>query len=89
MLDGDTSHAFRVRVVEALDNIACQHKGERVLVFAHGGVINAYVAEVLGLEKDFFFPCANTSVTIVRVAGTRRVLYTMNDIGHLKKPLMI
>ena len=80
----EPSHVFRTRVVDAIDEIARKHIGKRVLVFAHGGVINAYAAQVLGLEKDFFFPCANTSITVVRVAGTRRVVYTLNDVAHLK-----
>jgi 2,3-bisphosphoglycerate-dependent phosphoglycerate mutase len=80
---GESSKAFRQRVVTAIDGIAQQHIGDRVLIFAHGGVINAYVAEVLGLEKEFFFPCANTSITTIRVRDTTRVLYTLNDIGHL------
>ncbi|MBO0782936.1 MAG: histidine phosphatase family protein [Ktedonobacteraceae bacterium] len=85
MLENDTSHAFRARVVTAIDNIAHQHIGERVLIFSHGGVINAYAAEVLGLDRDFFFPSANTAITIVRASGTQRVLYTMNDIAHLHR----
>lgn len=80
----ETSKDFRKRVVTALDTIARQHIGERVLVFTHGGVINAYAAEVLGLTRDFFFPCINTSVTMVRSTGEHRVLYIMNDIAHLK-----
>ncbi len=82
----EPSKAFRQRVVEAIDGIARWHRGERVLVFAHGGVLNAYVAEVLGLEEDFFYPAANTSITIVRVGDSRRVLYVLNDIGHIKRP---
>jgi 2,3-bisphosphoglycerate-dependent phosphoglycerate mutase len=80
----ETSKGFRRRVVEACDAIARQHIGQRVLIFSHGGVINAYAAEVLGMERDFFFPCANTSITIVRVSGDRRVLFVLNDIAHLK-----
>ena len=80
----ETSKGFRRRVVEACDAIARQHIGQRVLVFSHGGVINAYAAEALGMEQDFFFPCANTSITIVRVSGDRRVVFVLNDIAHLK-----
>ncbi|MBV9229899.1 MAG: histidine phosphatase family protein [Chloroflexi bacterium] len=80
----ESSKAFRGRVVEAIDEIAQRHIGERVLIFAHGGVINAYAAEVLGLEREFFFPCANTSITVVRASAEVRVLYVMNDIAHLK-----
>lgn len=83
--DSEPSKAFRQRVVQALDSIARSHKGERVLVFAHGGVLNAYAAEVLGLERDFFYPAANTSLTVVRVADNQRVLYVLNDIGHIKR----
>jgi hypothetical protein len=50
-------------------------------------VINAYVAEVLGLQKDFFFPAANTSITVVRASGKHRVLYVLNDLSHIKRPV--
>lgn len=83
--NSERSKDFRGRVVTAIDDIAAKYHGQRVLVFAHGGVINAYAADVLGLEKDFFFPCANTSITIIRVADTRRVLYVMNDVAHVKR----
>lgn len=83
--DSESSAAFRKRVVETLDEIARNHIGQRVLAFAHGGVVNAYVAEVLGLQKEFFYPAANTSITVVRVSGKHRVLYVLNDIGHIMR----
>ncbi len=83
--NSEPSKAFRKRVVAALDEIASHHIGERAIVFAHGGVVNAYVAEVLGLEKDFFFPAANTSITVVRVSGKHRVLFVLNDLAHVKR----
>ena len=81
----EPSKAFRRRVVESLDEIANKHIGERVIAFAHGGVMNAYVAEVLGLDKEFFFPTANTSITLVRVAGKHRVLLVLNDFAHVQR----
>lgn len=81
----ESSKEFRRRVVTAIDEIARRHRGERVLIFAHGGVINAYVAEVLTLEKDFFFPAANTSVSVIRANGEQRVLYVLNDLSHLPR----
>ena len=83
--NSEPSKAFRQRVVNALDEIAHNHIGERIIAFAHGGVINAYAAEVLGLEKDFFFPAANTSITVVRISGKQRVLFVMNDIAHVNR----
>lgn len=83
--NSEPSKAFRNRVVNAFDEIANNHVGERVIAFAHGGVVNAYAAEVLGLERDFFFPAANTSITMVRVSGKHRVLYILNDFAHIKR----
>ncbi len=80
----EPSKVFRERIVESIDDIAQRHIGERVLIFAHGGTINAYTAEAIGLERDFFFPCANTSITMVHVNGDQRILFIMNDIAHLK-----
>ncbi|GAC1360373.1 MAG: histidine phosphatase family protein [Ktedonobacteraceae bacterium] len=80
----ESSRGFRKRVVEAMSSIVDKHIGQRIIIFCHGGVINTYVAEVLGLEKDFFFPSANTSITIVRANAERRVLYVLNDIAHLR-----
>ena len=84
--DSEQSRAFRRRVVKSLDEMVSKHIGQRIIAFSHGGVINAYIAEVLGLEKDFFFPAANTSISIVRASARRRVLYVLNDIGHIMKP---
>jgi len=82
--DSEPSKAFRTRVIEGIDRIASKHVGERVLVFAHGGTINAYASEAIGLERDFFFPCANTSITMLHVNGSHRVVFVLNDVAHLK-----
>jgi broad specificity phosphatase PhoE len=83
--ESEPSREFRLRVVAAIDEIARQHLGERVLIFCHGGVINAYLAETLGLERDFFFPAANTSISVVRARGQQRVVYALNDLAHLPR----
>lgn len=82
--DSESSVAFRKRVITSMDEIASKHIGERVLVFAHGGTINAYASEAIGLERDFFFPCANTSITMLHVNGSQRVVFVLNDVAHLK-----
>jgi probable phosphoglycerate mutase len=79
----EPSGEFRARVLAAIDGLAARHAGQRIAIFSHGGVINAYVALVLGLERDFFFPVLNTSVSIVRVKGDVRVLLGLNDVCHL------
>ena len=49
------------------------------------GAVEGRHAQVLGLERDFFFPAGNTSITIVRVRSSdmHRVLFILNDIAHL------
>lgn len=75
---------LRARVVAAVGRIHERRPGERVAVFSHGGAINAYFADVLRLERDYFFPAANTSISIARVLGEKRLLMALNDISHLR-----
>jgi len=79
-----TAH-LRARVVGAVARIHQRHPGERVAIFSHGGAINAWFADLLGLERDYFFPAANTSVSVARVLGERRLLMALNDISHLRE----
>jgi len=79
------SQSIRDRMCEAIDDIVAAHPGARVAVFSHAGSINAYIARMLGLRSDFFFPAGNTSISIVRARDHRRLLFTINDIAHLER----
>ncbi len=81
----ESSHEIRARMREALDAIVAAHPGERVAIVSHAGAINAYIASLLGLSSDFFFPAGNTSISIVRARDGRRLLVTINDIAHLEQ----
>ncbi len=78
---------FRARVRAAVDAIVDGHPGENVLVFAHGGVINAYVGDLLGLRQEMFFLPENTSLNSVDVDGETRTVRFLNDVLHLTDPL--
>lgn len=80
----EPSHEVRSRMDEALDAIVAAHPGARVAVVSHAGAINAYLASLLELRSDFFFPAGNTSISIVRARDDRRLLVTVNDIAHLE-----
>jgi broad specificity phosphatase PhoE len=80
----EPSEELRRRVINAIQRIAAQHSGQRVAVVSHGGAINAYLATILGIERDYFFPAANTSVSTVRVKGQRHMLFALNDVNHLR-----
>ncbi len=56
-----------------------------MLVVCHGGVINTYTADVLGLGAMLFFEPAYTSISRVLVSrdGARSLL-SLNETGHLR-----
>ena len=76
---------IRARMREGVDAIAARHACETVAVVSHAGSINAYVADLLGIERDFFFPTGNTSLTLVRYGPEGRFLARLNDIAHLER----
>jgi probable phosphoglycerate mutase len=76
--------AFQQRVVGSLAEVAARHRGERVVVVCHGGVLNAYLADVLGLDRVLFFRPDYTGISRVRVAPDgRRTVQSVNETGHL------
>lgn len=79
----EPSAQLRARLTATLDRIIAAHVGERVLIVSHAGAINAYLAAVLGLANDYFFPTANTSISVMRAQGERRMVFSLNDVGHL------
>jgi broad specificity phosphatase PhoE len=48
----------------------------------HGGVINAYVAHLLGTHRSIWMMVENTSITTVSIADTATIV-TLNDCQHL------
>lgn len=79
----EPSEHLRARVRAAITRIATAHPGQRVAAVTHGGAINAYIASILGIPRDYFFPAANTSVSVVRVGGNRALVFGLNDVKHL------
>lgn len=75
--------AFRLRVVTTIDRIAADHVGQRVVVTCHGGVIGAYLSRCFESTVDTVMAIHHTSITTVRVAGSRRVVLSANDFAHL------
>lgn len=72
---------FRDRAVSALDAICANHPSQKVVVVCHGGVINAYTAAVLGLDRILWFEPRYTSITrILAHRDGRRSLFTLNEL---------
>lgn len=85
----EPSAALRARTLAALQRLADAHPGRRIAAVSHGGAINACLAAILGIERDYFFPAANTSLSVVRIRGTLRMVFALNDIAHLSEASLL
>ena len=79
------SESIRARMRDAIGEIVRSHPGKRVVAVSHAGAINAYLADVLALESDFFFPATNTSISTIRAHDGKRLLVSLNDTAHLHR----
>lgn len=79
--------AFRADVVRTIDTIAGDHPSARIAVVCHGGVINAYLGTVLGIDQRLlFFSPAYTSITRVEWSQQgQRTMLSANETGHLRR----
>jgi probable phosphoglycerate mutase len=77
---------FRTRVSGAIEGILERHPDGDVAVVCHGGVINAYLAPILGIDHEMFFLPENTSLNSVVVDGDARRVRFLNDVLHLTDP---
>lgn len=80
-----TRDEFRAEVLDSLRQITSANRGKRVAVVCHGGVINTYAADVLGLDGSMFFNPHYTSINRFMVASSgERSVVSLNDCGHLR-----
>ena len=83
----DESEAeFIARVIASAERIVETHSGQRVLAVCHGGVINAYLAHVLGLgnKRGFFYPNYTSIHRIAAARSGERSIVTVNETSHLR-----
>jgi len=81
---GEAPDVFRARIVARLDAVIDEHPGERVAVVCHGGVINVYLAALLGIDRHLWFDPGYTSISRVRASRTgARSVGSINELAHL------
>jgi probable phosphoglycerate mutase len=70
----------------AVQRVVEGNPGKRIALFAHGGVINAYLSTLLGLDTMFFFGPGYTSISRVKVGdySDRLMLHSLNEQAHLR-----
>ncbi|MEU7630046.1 histidine phosphatase family protein [Nocardia sp. NPDC049220] len=81
-IDGE---AFKTRVLDTITEIAAvTDPADTVVAFAHGGVVNVLLQDVLGLERPLTFPIDYCSITRILFSRTgRRTAATVNENGHV------
>jgi broad specificity phosphatase PhoE len=84
--EGD--EVFRRRIRRSVDEAIAANSGGTVAVVAHGGAINAYLAELLGIERSLFAVIENTSISVVRIVDGIAMVMTVNDCHHLYDPVV-
>ena len=82
---GESYREFRRRVVSAMNSIAAQHGGERVIVVTHAGVISQIVGALSGVRAACWeaFRPRNASLTIVEWLDGRGRVRSFDDHDHL------
>jgi len=83
-LGGEPPDQFRARIVPCVDAIIERFPGGTVAAVCHGGVINVYLAALLGLDRHLWFHPEYTSISRVAAARTgERSVVTLNETAHL------
>jgi 2,3-bisphosphoglycerate-dependent phosphoglycerate mutase len=77
--------AFRANVVDSVERAIGAHRGGRIAIVCHGGVINAWAGHVLGIADPFFLDAAYTGVSRFLAASTgERSVRSLNETAHLR-----
>jgi probable phosphoglycerate mutase len=77
--------AFTARVTGALERVVAAHEGRATaVVVAHAGVINTWLAHLLGIARPLVFPLDYAGVTrVIAARDGRRSVRTVNEIAHV------
>jgi broad specificity phosphatase PhoE len=84
-VDEDPS-IFKARVVATVEDMIARHPGGRVVVVCHGGVINQYLAHVLGIDTNigFFYPKYTSIHRVMAARSGQRSIVSINEASHLR-----
>lgn len=76
---------FAKTVNEALEELIGRHRGQRIAVVCHGGVVNVWAAHVLGLSPKMFFEPDYTSIhRFIAASSGERSVASLNEASHLR-----
>jgi broad specificity phosphatase PhoE len=76
---------FHNRVLDALEGVIGSNPGRKVIVTCHGGVINEYLAHILGIkDKQFFYPNYTSIHRVAASSRGHRSILSINETPHLR-----
>jgi probable phosphoglycerate mutase len=82
--------AFAAGVIAGVERIIAAHSGQTVAIVAHGGVVNVYLAHILGTTRPMFFEPAYTSISRVLAARSgQRQVRSVNETAHVRDVLTL
>lgn len=87
---GETLHEFFRRVVTFIEELLEQHRGQRVLLATHGGVLDAAYrhATRMPLHTPRTFPIHNASINVLSHHRQQWRVASWGDISHLSVPAL-
>ncbi|MHB9058494.1 MAG: histidine phosphatase family protein [Bacillota bacterium] len=82
---GETYEEGAARAMERLEGLAAGHRGGRLVIVSHGGVLRAMIYSILGLEHGHRGRMTLTNAGVSAIAGApgRWRLVLLNDTCHL------
>jgi probable phosphoglycerate mutase len=84
---GEDEETFNTRTIGAVERIIDAHRGQRVAIVCHGGVINAYLTRLLDLsvgQRGFFYPNYTSIHRVAAASSGERSIVTINETSHLR-----
>nr|WP_255666836.1 alpha-ribazole phosphatase [Halanaerobium polyolivorans] len=77
---GEEVSKFNHRVNKFFNNIIKKHKGEKIIVVTHGGVIKTYLTEIIEVPPNRFwqFQIENNSLTEIKFFADSAILSKLN-----------
>jgi probable phosphoglycerate mutase len=77
--------AWAEAVVVAVERVIADNPGRTVALVAHGGVVNLYLAHILGIDRPMWFEPAYTSISRVLAARSgQRQVRSVNEAAHVR-----
>ncbi|WP_051163596.1 histidine phosphatase family protein [Nocardia brevicatena] len=80
---GLTGEEFHGRIAATMERLSSAHAGQRVLAVCHGGVVNAWTCQVLGVpDRLLLFEPGYASMHHFIYSGGKWELLGLNEVAH-------